>query len=139
MLFSGINSEVRYSLQGSDSSYFSLDEISGVLRLERPLTDESHPTFELKVKATDRGLPRHLYSFATVTVSVLDLSDYQPVFATSEYSTSVPESIAVGTEVLSVSAHTRDDAGTEAVTYTIVAGNEGGRFQINPQTGTVGL
>ncbi|KAL2077818.1 hypothetical protein ACEWY4_027322 [Coilia grayii] len=131
----GINSEVRYSLQGLDSSFFSLDEISGVLRLERPLTEEVQPTFELKVKATDRGLPHHMHSFATVTVNVVDLRNYQPMFASSEYSTSIPESIAVGTEVLSVSAHMSDGESGAPVTYTIVAGNEGGRFQINPHTG----
>ena len=135
LFVSGINSEVRYSLQGPDSSFFSLDETSGVLRLERPLTDEAQTTFELKVKATDRGLPRHLNSFSTVTVTVVDLSDYQPVFVSSEYSTSIPESIAVGTEVLSVSAGTRDGVSSEPIVYTIVAGNDGGRFQINPQTG----
>ncbi|KAG5263738.1 hypothetical protein AALO_G00268040 [Alosa alosa] len=133
----GINSEVRYSLQGPDSSFFSLDEISGVLRLERPLTDESQSTFELKVKATDRGLPHHLSSFITVTVNKVDLSDYQPVFASSEYSISVPESIAVGTEVFSVSAHTRDEMASKPVKYSIISGNEGGRFQINPQTGVL--
>ncbi|XP_063046252.1 protocadherin Fat 2 isoform X2 [Engraulis encrasicolus] len=132
----GINSEVRYSLHGLDSSFFSLDEISGVLRLERPLTEQAQPTFELKVKATDRGLPHHMHSFATVTVNVVDLSQYQPVFASSEYSTSVPESIAVGTEVLSVTAHmTDEETAGEPVTYTIVAGNEGAKFQINPHTG----
>lgn len=131
----GINSEVRYSLQGADSGFFSLDEISGILRLEHSLADEAQSTFELRVKATDRGLPNHLFSVAKVTVHVVDLNDYQPVFQSSEYMAEIPESLPVGTEVISVSAQTRDGTGTEPVRYSIISGNEDGRFEIISDTG----
>lgn len=126
---------MKYSLLGGDSGYFSLDEFSGILRLERPLTSETPPNFELKVKATDRGLPRHLYSVATVTVDVVSLDDYQPVFLKSEYTAQLPESFAVGSEVLSVSALTRDGAGPDTVVYRIVSGNEDERFLLESNTG----
>ncbi|XP_049898482.1 protocadherin Fat 2 [Epinephelus moara] len=135
----GINSEVKYSLLAGDSGYFSLDEFSGILRLERPLTPDTPPTFELKVKATDRGLPRHLYSVATVTVDVVSLDDYQPVFLSSEYTAQLPESLAVGSEVLSVSALTRDGGGPDPVFYRIVSGNEDGRFLLDSRTGLLTL
>uniref|UniRef100_A0A8C4H5W0 FAT atypical cadherin 2 n=1 Tax=Dicentrarchus labrax TaxID=13489 RepID=A0A8C4H5W0_DICLA len=135
----GINSEVKYSLLAGDSGYFSLDEFSGILRLERPLTPDTPPTFELKVKATDRGLPRHLYSVATVTVDVVSLDDYQPVFLSSEYIAQLPESLAVGSEVLSVSALTRDGGGPDPVSYRIVSGNEDGRFLLDSRTGLLTL
>ncbi|XP_045885762.1 protocadherin Fat 2 [Micropterus dolomieu] len=135
----GINSEVKYSLLAGDSGYFSLDEFSGILRLERPLTSDSPPTFELKVKATDRGLPRHLYSVASVTVDVVSLDDYQPVFLNSEYTAQIPESLAVGSEVLSVSALTRDGGGPDPIVYRIVSGNEGGRFLLDSRTGLMTL
>uniref|UniRef100_A0A672QBL2 FAT atypical cadherin 2 n=1 Tax=Sinocyclocheilus grahami TaxID=75366 RepID=A0A672QBL2_SINGR len=131
---SGINSEVRYSLQGADSGFFSLDEISGILRLERSLADETKATYEMKVKATDRGLPRQLFSFATITVHVVVLSDYQPLFLSSEYSVQIPESLQIGSEVISVSALTKDDTESEPVRYNIISGNEDGRFKINPMT-----
>ncbi|TRY88306.1 hypothetical protein DNTS_016697 [Danionella cerebrum] len=130
----GINSEVRYSLQGPDSGFFSLDEISGVLRLERSLADESKSTYEMKVKATDRGLPRHLFSYATVTVHVVILSDYQPLFLSSEYIVEIPESAQMGSEIISVSTLTTDASENQAVRYTIISGNEDGRFQINAVT-----
>uniref|UniRef100_W5U6J6 Protocadherin Fat 2 n=1 Tax=Ictalurus punctatus TaxID=7998 RepID=W5U6J6_ICTPU len=133
----GINSEVRYSLQGADSGFFSLDEISGILRLEHSLADEAQSTFELRVKATDRGLPNHLFSVAKVTVHVVDLNDYQPVFQSSEYMAEIPESLPVGTEVISVSAQTRDGTGTEPVRYSIISGNEDGRFEIISDTGVL--
>ncbi|XP_029297728.1 LOW QUALITY PROTEIN: protocadherin Fat 2 [Cottoperca gobio] len=135
----GINSEVKYSLLAGDSGYFSLDEFSGILRLERPLTSDTPPTFELKVKATDRGLPRHLYSVATVTVDVVSLDDYQPVFLNSEYTAQLPESLAVGSEVLSVSALTRDGGGPDPIVYRIVSGNELGCFLLDTRTGVLTL
>ncbi|XP_034739835.1 protocadherin Fat 2 isoform X1 [Etheostoma cragini] len=135
----GINSEVRYSLLAGDSGYFSLEEFSGILRLERPLTTNTPPTFELKVKATDRGLPRHLYSVATVTVDVVSLDDYQPIFLNSEYTAQLPESLPVGSEVLSVSALTRDGGGPDPIVYRIVSGNEDGRFLLDTRTGLLTL
>lgn len=118
-----------------DRGFFSLDEFSGVLRLERPLTSDTPPAFELKVKATDRGLPRHLYSVATVTVDVVSLDDYQPVFLSSEYTAQLSESLVVGSEVLSVSALTRDGGGPDPIVYRIISGNEDGRFHLDSQTG----
>ncbi|KAM9741190.1 LOW QUALITY PROTEIN: protocadherin Fat 2 [Menidia menidia] len=135
----GINSELKYSLLAGDEGYFSLDEFSGVLRLERPLTSDTPPAFELKVKATDRGLPRHLYSVATVTVDVVSLDNYQPVFLSAEYTAQLPESLAVGSQVLSVSALTRDGGGPDPITYRIVSGNQDGRFLLNSETGLLTL
>ncbi|XP_028272859.1 protocadherin Fat 2 [Parambassis ranga] len=135
----GINAEVKYSLLAGDGGYFSLDEFSGILRLERPLSADTPPTFELKVKATDRGLPRHLYSVATVTVDVVSLDDYQPVFLSSEYTAQLPESSPVGSEVLSVSALTRDGGGPDPIMYSIISGNEDGRFLLNSRSGLMTL
>ncbi|CAF95368.1 unnamed protein product, partial [Tetraodon nigroviridis] len=130
---------VLYAKDPDTCSFFSLDEFSGLLRLERPLTPDAPPTFELKVKATDRGLPRHLYSIATVTVAVVSLDDYQPVFLSSEYTAQLPESFAVGSQVLSLSALTRDGGGPDPVAYRIVSGNEDGRFLLDSRTGLLTL
>ncbi|KAJ8254969.1 hypothetical protein GJAV_G00199440 [Gymnothorax javanicus] len=133
----GINSEVVYSLLGRDRRYFSLDEFSGILRLERSLSDEAQSRFELKVQATDRGLPYRRTSIATVTVSVVDLDDYQPVFLSSEYTAQIPESTTVGTEILSVSALAKDATDNVPITYDIISGNEHGKFKINSKTGAL--
>ncbi|TSK28143.1 Protocadherin Fat 2 [Bagarius yarrelli] len=133
----GINSEVRYSLHGADSGFFSLDETSGILRLEHSLSDETQSTFHLRVKATDRGLPKHLFSMTNITVNVVDLNDYQPVFQSPEYMIEIPESLPVGSEVISVSAQTKDDTGSEPVRYSIISGNEDERFQISFETGVL--
>uniref|UniRef100_A0A3Q3LLL1 FAT atypical cadherin 2 n=1 Tax=Mastacembelus armatus TaxID=205130 RepID=A0A3Q3LLL1_9TELE len=135
----GINSEVKYSLLEDEGGYFSLDEFSGILRLERPLTPDAPERFNLKVKATDRGLPRHLYSVATVTVDVVSLNDYRPIFLSSEYTVQLPESLAVGTEVLNFEHHIRDYADLFQVAFVIVSGNEDGPFQLHHLAGVLTL
>ncbi|XP_061832499.1 protocadherin Fat 2 [Nerophis lumbriciformis] len=135
----GINSEVRYSLLAGDGGYFSLDQMSGILRLERPLTPDTPSSLELKVKATDRGLPRQLFSVATVTVDVVSLEDYQPIFLSSDYTAHIPESLSVGSEVLRVSALTTGESGPDAVVYRILSGNQDGRFLLEPKTGLLTL
>ncbi|CAL8272565.1 unnamed protein product [Boreogadus saida] len=140
----GINSEVRYTLvSGDGGGYFSLDEFSGILRLERPLGPEARPAFELQVTAWDRGLPHQLSSVATVTVNVVSLDDYRPVFLSSEYTAQLPESLAVGSEVLSVSAlgGGGGDAGggPDGILYSIVSGNEDGRFLLDQHAGLLTL
>ncbi|KAL0973727.1 hypothetical protein UPYG_G00210150 [Umbra pygmaea] len=135
----GINSEVKYSLLDDNSEHFSLDEFSGILRLDQSLADNTRSTFKLNVKATDRGLPRQLYSIATVTVHVVDLSNYQPVFLSQDYSAQIPESTMVGSEVISVSALIRDGTDSENIIYSIISGNEDGRFYLHPTTGVLAV
>ncbi|XP_051926761.1 protocadherin Fat 2 isoform X1 [Hippocampus zosterae] len=131
----GQNSEVRYTLLAGDDGYFSLDEFSGVLRLERVLGPDAPTHFQLKVKASDTGLPRPLHSVAAVTVNVVSLNDYQPIFPSVEYTARVPESLAVGSQVVNVSALDGDTS----VEYSIASGNEDGHFLLDPKTGVLTL
>uniref|UniRef100_H3BE38 Cadherin domain-containing protein n=1 Tax=Latimeria chalumnae TaxID=7897 RepID=H3BE38_LATCH len=131
------NAEVEYSLVDSANGRFSIEESTGIVRLEKPLNEEEQSEFELTVQASDMGSPRSLFSLATLTVSVVDLSDYLPVFLHNEYVATIGEDVHAGTEVLSVSALTRDGVDDADIVYTVVNGNEHGRFRINAKTGTV--
>ncbi|XP_068596339.1 protocadherin Fat 2 [Brachionichthys hirsutus] len=135
----GKNAEVRYALLGDNDGYYSLNEVSGILRLERPLTYNTPPTFDLKVKATDRGLPRHLYSVVTVTVQVVSLDSYQPIFLSSEVTVQLPETLEVGSEVVSIVTLTGDSGRSGDVFYRLASGNEHGRFLLDPRTGRLTL
>uniref|UniRef100_A0A663MKD2 FAT atypical cadherin 2 n=1 Tax=Athene cunicularia TaxID=194338 RepID=A0A663MKD2_ATHCN len=131
----GLNAEVVYSLSDSANGHFSIEETTGVIRLEKPLKDSQHSAFELTVCATDRGTPEPLSALGTVTVSVVDLNEYLPVFLAPEYVAMVKEDVAVGTEVLNLSALTRDNAENTDIKYEIVNGNDHGKFQLNSNTG----
>ena len=58
-----------------------------------------------------------------------------PVFATSSYAFSVPENAATSTPVGTVSATDPDDG--DAVSYSITAGNGGGKFALDAATGAL--
>lgn len=136
LLFSpGLNAEVTYSLAESANGHFSIEETTGVIRLQKPLKESQSPTLELTVYATDKGLPHPLSSLATVTVSIVDLKEYLPVFLDSEYVVVVQEDIAVGTEVLNLSVLTRDSAQKTEIKYEIMNGNDHGKFRLHSTMG----
>jgi len=130
----GLNAEVVYSLSDSSNGHFSIEETTGVIRLEKPLKDSQHSAFELTVCATDQGTPQPLSALGTVTVSVVDLNEYLPVFLAPEYVAMVKEDVAVGTEVLNLSALTRDNTENTEIKYEIVNGKDHGKFQLNSNT-----
>ena len=116
-----INPAFQYSLKhhnSPDDNQFSIDEISGTLRIKKRLDFESKQLYNLTVKATDEGSPP-LTSFATVLVEVLDVNENQhpPRFETFFLETAVPENMPIGSLVTSVQAHDLDVG--DKVSYTI--------------------
>lgn len=130
----GLNSDIIYSLLDSADGFFSIDEQTGVISLERPLDRELQSTFELRALASDQGSPR-LSSVCQVVVSVLDINDNPPVFEHREYTATVSEDVSVGTQLLRVQAASRDTEANGEISYSIIGGNEHGLFSVDPRTG----
>nr|XP_040041664.1 protocadherin Fat 1a isoform X1 [Gasterosteus aculeatus aculeatus]XP_040041665.1 protocadherin Fat 1a isoform X1 [Gasterosteus aculeatus aculeatus] len=133
---SGLNSDILYSLVNSADGSFSIDERSGVISLERPLDREAQSTYELRARASDQGSPR-LSSLCQVLISVLDINDNPPVFEHREYTATVPEDVAAGSQLLRVQAASRDTEAGGEISYGIISGNEHGMFSVDPRTGDV--
>lgn len=125
-----------YSLTDSADGLFSIDATSGVIRLEKPLQFRSSSAVELTVRASDLGTPIPLSTLGTVTVSVVGLEDYLPIFLNAEHSTQVPEDALIDTEVLYLATLTRP--GSEKTGYRITGGNEQGKFRLDAHTGETG-
>lgn len=131
----GPNSDVVYSLLDSADGFFSIDEQTGVISLERPLDRELQATYELRALASDQGSPR-LSSVCQVAISVLDINDNPPVFEHREYTATVSEDVTLGTQLLRVQAASRDAEANGEISYSIISGNEHGLFSVDPRTGT---
>ncbi|XP_070426535.1 protocadherin Fat 2 [Equus przewalskii] len=129
----GTNAQVVYSLTDSAEGHFSIEATTGVIRLEKPLQVRPQAALELTVRASDLGTPIPLSTLGTVTVSVVGLDDYLPMFLNTEHSVQVPEDAQLGTEVLQLATLTRP--GAEKTGYRVVSGNEQGRFRLDPRTG----
>ncbi|XP_044311184.1 protocadherin Fat 1 isoform X1 [Varanus komodoensis] len=133
----GLNQKIHYSLVDSTDGHFSIDEFSGIVRLEKPLDRELQAVYTLTLKAEDEGSPRRLSSLGTLVVSVLDINDNPPVFEYREYSATVSEDAMIGMEILQVYAASRDIEANAEITYSIVSGNEHGKFSIDSKTGAI--
>uniref|UniRef100_A0A8C5K818 FAT atypical cadherin 1 n=1 Tax=Jaculus jaculus TaxID=51337 RepID=A0A8C5K818_JACJA len=133
----GLNRKISYSLVDSADRQFSINEFSGIIQLEKPLDRELQAVYTLTLKAVDHGLPRRLTATGTVVVSVLDINDNPPVFEYREYGATVSEDILIGTEVLQVYAASRDIEANAEITYSIISGNEHGKFSIDSKTGAI--
>ncbi|KAM4826977.1 protocadherin Fat 2 [Thomomys bottae] len=129
----GVNAQVVYSLTDSADGHFSIDAATGVIRLEKPLQVTPQAALELTVRASDLGTPVPMSSLGTVTISVVGLEDYLPVFLSPEHSVQVPEDVLMGTEVLWLATLTRP--GAEDTGYHILSGNEQGKFRLDAGTG----
>uniref|UniRef100_A0A8C3XJ89 Protocadherin Fat 3 n=2 Tax=Chelydra serpentina TaxID=8475 RepID=A0A8C3XJ89_CHESE len=135
----GVNRKVVYSLADSTDGYFSVDRSSGIIILEHPLDRELQPSYNISVKASDQSVVSSLSSFATVTITVLDINDNPPVFERRDYLVTVPEDTSPGTKVLAVFATSKDIGTNAEITYLIRSGNEKGKFRINSKTGSISV
>lgn len=75
------------------------------------------------------------FSQVDLTILVLDVNDNAPVFQRRDYGVTVPEDVAVGTEVLRVLATSVDIGPNAEITYRIRSGNELGKFVIDRNSG----
>ncbi|KAJ6664914.1 hypothetical protein lerEdw1_005886, partial [Lerista edwardsae] len=135
----GVNRKIVYSLADSSEGFFSVDKDSGIIILEHPLDRELQPSYNVTVKASDQSTVQTLSSFATVTITVLDINDNPPVFERRDYLVTVPEDTSPRAEILSVFATSKDIGTNAEITYLIRSGNEKGKFRINSKTGSISV
>uniref|UniRef100_A0A3Q3FBD3 FAT atypical cadherin 3b n=1 Tax=Labrus bergylta TaxID=56723 RepID=A0A3Q3FBD3_9LABR len=136
----GLNRTVIYSLVNSVGEFFSIDPVSGMVILERPLDRESQDSYRVRVQATDQaGQQGALSSQVDLTILVLDVNDNDPVFQRRDYGVTVPEDVAVGTDVLRILATSADIGPNAEITYSIRSGNELGKFSIDVNTGSISV
>lgn len=135
----GLNSEVEYLITGGNSSTkFKLDRTSGWITVASSLTADVNQIFLADVAASDRGSPP-LSARTSVRIAVTEENHHTPEFSQSQVSATVPESIAVGTAIRTLSARDKDRGTNGVITYNITSGNDGGLFSINSRSGVLAL
>ncbi|NXS30217.1 PCDB1 protein, partial [Pomatostomus ruficeps] len=104
----GVNGEISYQLRqavGQSDHPFTIDSMSGEIKLTRPLDFEAVETHELSVRATDGG---GLSTVCKVLVEVVDVNDNAPELVVSSFSSPLPENTAPGTVVALFTVRDRD-------------------------------
>lgn len=114
----GPNGHVRYSLRArqalgplGDAAYFTVEELSGVVRVQRPLDREEQAWHQLVVEARDGGAEPEVAT-VRVSIAVLDVNDNPPaihlLFLTEGGAARVSEGAALGDYVARVSVSDAD-------------------------------
>ncbi|XP_024946918.1 protocadherin-like wing polarity protein stan isoform X2 [Cephus cinctus] len=135
----GLNAQIKYSIGARDFSGASTEHFpvavnteTGWIYTTKQLDREQCAKYQFTTIASDSGDPPRSAS-ATVILTVTDINDNDPYFDPKDYETVVPEDVAPGTPVASVTATDPDE--DARIHYDITAGNTRGRFSITSQNG----
>ncbi|XP_015922304.1 neural-cadherin-like isoform X1 [Parasteatoda tepidariorum] len=129
---SGKNADIEYSLDKSD---FTIDA-RGVIYSNKRLDADIVNTYELAVRAVDRGEPP-LTGTATVRVYTENRNDESPKFSQDVYTPSVDENAGPNTLVTTVVA---SDIDGDNVVFGFQGGDTvAGMFEIEERTGVIRL
>lgn len=132
----GLNGIIKYYIISGDDNYdFSLDQSSGILRVQKSLDYERVKSYKLIVQAEDSGESPN-FSTATVSVAVADVNDNEPVFLDSPYIGYVRENMDEPVFVLQASAMDNDSPPFSHLQYEIREGNRT-VFSVNSSTGDI--
>ena len=128
---------VRYSLLHGADGMFSIDRQTGAVRIAVPLDYEVQQTYNMTLKARDRGEPS-LNSRCSLVVEVQDVDEnrYTPRFSDFVFRGNVSENIPPGAQVLQLSARDYDATNEFALpqdyqlSYSITGGSGLGLFKV---------
>ncbi|KAM4875266.1 uncharacterized protein RHO17_007711 [Thomomys bottae] len=118
----GVNGEVAFSF-GSDvppniQEKFKIDSSSGEIRVIGHLDYEEKKSYEIHVKAVDKGSPP-MSNHCKVLVKVLDVNDNAPELAITSLSLPIREDAPLGTVIALVMVSDRDSGVNGQVTCSL--------------------
>ena len=119
------DSNITYSISGTNSSYFDIVSNTGVITFKTTPDFETKSSYSITVKATDTS---NNVATQNLTVNLNDVDEVAPNI-TSNSSYSVAEN---QTTAFTVSA-----TDSSNITYSIVSGNDSSAFSINSTSGVV--
>ena len=130
----GVDGSLVYSISTSThSNKFTISNL-GVVSVPAPIPPDSNTeVYDITVVVADQGSPSRQTDVAVNFVYSFE-NLQQPQFDATQYSTSIPESTAVGDVVLTVTASDSDPGPQGDVVYSL---NGSSFFRINPQNGEV--
>uniref|UniRef100_A0A4W6CNK6 FAT atypical cadherin 3a n=1 Tax=Lates calcarifer TaxID=8187 RepID=A0A4W6CNK6_LATCA len=126
-------------ISGNPQNFFTINARTGLITTtSRKLDREQQTEHVLEVLVSDGG-PSPRQSTVWVMVQVLDENDNKPTFPEKVYQVKLPERERrkKGEPIYRVFAYDRDDGPNSDLSYSIVDGNEDGKFFIDPKTAVV--
>ncbi|XP_062983238.1 protocadherin Fat 3 isoform X3 [Elgaria multicarinata webbii] len=134
------NERMSYRItSGNPQNFFIINTKTGLITTtSRKLDREQQPEHFLEVTVTDGGVsPKQ--STVWLVVQVLDENDNKPQFPEKVYQIKLPERDRKkrGEPIYRAFAFDKDEGPNAEISYSIVDGNDDGKFFIDPKTGMV--
>ncbi|XP_077154662.1 protocadherin Fat 3 isoform X5 [Ranitomeya variabilis] len=126
------NGYVTFSIvNGDQDKQFMVDPFIGLIKVKDKLDRERVSGYSLLIQARDSGFPP-LSSTVTVNIDISDVNDNSPQFTPANYSAVIQENKPTGTSILQLVVTDKDSYHNgPPFTFTIISGNEGGRFVLD--------
>ena len=115
---------------------FTINSRTGAVSTTQVLDREERQNYTLNIQAHDHG-PVPLSSSTQLQLVLLDQNDNVPSFTRTSYHASISEGLAVGAEVLRVSAFDPDEGPSGDVSYSLTEDSSQGAFSVDASTGVV--
>nr|KAI8729748.1 protocadherin Fat 4-like [Biomphalaria glabrata] len=129
--------KVSYSLKSG--APFQVNSSTGLITLAGALEYSQAKSYNFYVNAIDNAGATSKTSSAVVFIYVIDFNNHSPVFTSTSYSVSLPESFPLNQEFLITKANDLDSGSFGTVSYTITSGNSANLFFINTYSGSLSL
>ena len=135
----GVNSTIKFSFMEPNDldRIFRLEENGSLLLLSR-LDYEAKKEYFVNVSVSDLGSSPRV-SISKVTISIQDANDNNPVINPHPTSISVFENTTIGSTLMEFSAIDLDSGDNGRIMYSIISGNLGAVFNIEPASGILYL
>lgn len=117
---------------------FKVDSVSGSIIVSHKLDRELISRHTLIVIVKDQGTPAKR-DYAKVHINVHDFNDHSPTFTSKIVQGKVHETAALGSSVVQVVAIDKDIGENARIEYSIVSGNIGNAFKIDPVMGGISV
>lgn len=132
----GPNGHVTYSIL-TDTDKFSIDSMTGVVKIVYPLDREVQHVHYLKIEARDQAREEpQLLSTVLLKVSLEDVNDNPPRFIPPNYRVKVREDLPEGTIIMWLEAYDPDLGQSSQVRYSLLDHGEG-HFDVDKLSGAV--
>ncbi|CAC5419061.1 FAT4 [Mytilus coruscus] len=137
----GPNSIITYSIASGNGDFrFSIDPLTGDLKLAGILDRETTGSYVLEVHASDSGIPVNTGT-TLLSITVTDANDNDPVYTTGPGTPTLyvttSRTTAVGTSLITITATDADINNNGQVEYFIISGDQDSLFNINTITGEI--
>ncbi|XP_037403058.1 protocadherin beta-16-like isoform X29 [Pygocentrus nattereri] len=125
----GANGDVTYEfsrISDRAAKLFSIDKISGEIKVTGNIDYEEETYYEMRVQAKDGP---GLASTAKVVIDVVDVNDNSPKIILKSINNPIPENAAVGTEVAIINVQDKDSGENRKIRCSI---QQNAPFKLNP-------